>query len=516
MSERRIERVVVVGGGTAGWMAAAALAKIFGPRLSIRLVESDEIGIVGVGEATIPPIRQFNDLLGLDENEFLRQTQGTIKLGIEFVDWLRPGHRYLHDFAHAGVPLGGVPFHHTFFRGRAAGLGDDLWGASFNAAACRSGRFDRVDHVGQTRLQGLTYAFHFDASLYSGYLRAFAEGLGARRTEGKVVDWTLRPDDGHVASVRLESGEEVEGDLFVDCSGFRGLLIEQALQTGYDDWSGWLPANRAMAVPCTSVEAPTPYTRSTADKAGWRWRIPLQHRVGNGYVYCSEFISDDEAASRLIESLDGEALADPRPLRFTTGKRRKLWNKNVVALGLASGFLEPLESTSIHLIQSGVARLLQFFPNRRIEDADVDQYNRLCDREFEQIKAFLILHYKQTERDDTPFWRHCRALPSTPDLDRKLAMFKASARIYRDHEDLFTESSWLQVMYGQGVVPDDWHPAADKLTDQQLASFLTDVRRLVAEAAARLPTHADWIARNCAARPGETARPQSVRPIVHA
>jgi tryptophan halogenase len=497
-------------------MAAAALAKVFGSRLTIRLIESDEIGIVGVGEATIPPIRDFNALLALDENDFLRRTQGTFKLGIEFVDWRRLGHRYLHEFGSAGVPLGGVPFQHTFLRGKAAGLGDDLWAASLNAAACRTGKFARMDQVGQTRLHGLVYAFHFDASLYAGYLRAFAEGLGVRRTEGRIVDWTLRDGDGGIASVRLESGEEIGGDLFIDCSGFRGLLIEQALKTGYDDWSAYLPANRAVAVPCASVEGPTPFTRSTADKAGWRWRIPLQHRVGNGYVYCSEFVSDDEAASRLLESLDGEAQADPRPLRFTTGKRRKVWNKNVVALGLASGFLEPLESTSIHLIQSGVSRLLQFFPNQRIEQADVDQYNRLIDREFEQIRAFLVLHYKQTERDDTPFWRHCRNLPSPPELDRKIALFEASGRIYREQEDLFTESSWLQVMYGQGVEPRDWHPAADKLTDAQLASFLSDVRRLVAQAAEKLPSHADFIAANCAAVPGETAKPQSVRPIVHA
>lgn len=501
MSEKRVRKVVIVGGGTAGWMAAAALAKVMGGLIDIRLIESDDIGTIGVGEATIPQIKLFNAVLGLDEADFIKHTQATFKLGIEFTDWTRVGHSYLHAFGGLGRDVGGTPFHHYWLRARRRGGGEDLWAHSLNAAAARAGRFERPGLVEAQGLGGLAYAFHFDASLYAAYLRSYAERLGVVRTEGRILDASLRPSDGYLESVHLENGEVVAGDFFIDCSGFRGLLIEQILKTGYDDWSHDLPCDRALAVPTASAGPIHPYTRATARPAGWQWRIPLQHRAGNGYVYCSRFVSDDEAAATLLANLEGEALAAPRLLSFVTGKRKKLWNRNCVALGLASGFMEPLESTSIHLIQSGLNRLIQLFPLAGFEQADIDEYNRQGDREFEQIRAFLVLHYKATERADTPFWRHCRALPSPPELDRKIDLFRANGRICREAEDLFTENSWLQVLLGQGVEPRGYHPLADRLTQHDLDELMVNIRRIVSSAVARMPEHGAFVHALAAARP---------------
>ncbi|MBB5014719.1 tryptophan halogenase family protein [Rehaibacterium terrae] len=502
MDDRRIRKTVIVGGGTAGWMTAAALSRLFERQLEIVLIESDEIGTVGVGEATIPQIRLYNAMLGLDENEFVRRTQGTFKLGIEFVDWLRPGHRYMHAFGGVGGrDLGLVPFHHYWLKLHRRGHAGPLDDYTFNAVAARRGRFMRGADVSDSPLSNVFHAFHFDAGLYARYLRGHAEARGVRRCEGRVVDVALRAEDGFIEAVTMDDGTRIEGELFIDCSGFRGLLIEQALKTGYEDWSRWLPCNRALAVPCASGGELTPYTRSTARAAGWQWRIPLQHRIGNGYVYCSDHIGDDEAASVLLANLDGEALADPRPLRFVTGMRRRFWHRNCVAIGLSSGFLEPLESTSIHFIQSSIAKLVQFFPDRRFAPADIDAYNRLTRFEFERSRDFLVLHYKATERDDSEFWRRCRGMQIPETLADKIELFRSGGRILREREELFTEVSWLQVMVGQGILPAAWHPMVELLSDEECERMVEGVRRVLENAAGVMPTHADFIARHCAAEP---------------
>jgi tryptophan halogenase len=507
MHNGRITNVVIVGGGTSGWMTAAALAKVFGQRLTIRLIESDEIGTVGVGEATIPQLRLYNATLGLDEDEFMRKTQGTFKLGIEFVDWTRKGHSYIHAFGPVGGRgLGWLPFYQYWLKMRQAGEAGELGEYTFNAILSRQNKFMRGAKVQNSPLDSLVYAFHFDASLYARYLREYAEARGVRRTEGKIVDTVLRGEDGYIDAIVLDSGERVEGELFLDCSGFRGLLIEQALKTGYVDWSHYLPVNRAVAVPCESVPPLTPYTRSTTQAAGWQWRIPLQHRIGNGYVYCSDYISDDKAAAMLLSNLDGKALADPRPLRFVTGMRKKFWNKNCVAIGLASGFLEPLESTSIHFVQSSITRLIAYFPDRQFREADIEQYNRLTQFEFERSRDFIVLHYKATERHDTPFWQHCQAMDIPPTLQEKLDVFRSAGRIHREHEELFTEVSWLQVFVGQGVMPKSYHPVVDMHTDDEVRRMLAGVKKVLYDSAKMLLTHSEFIAKHCAAaQPTRTA-----------
>jgi tryptophan 7-halogenase len=500
MNDNRIKKVVIIGGGTAGWMSAAVLARLFEGQLDIRLIESEEIGIVGVGEATIPQIRNFNGTLGIDEHEFVRETKGSFKLGIEFVDWLRPGHAYHHAFGGmGGRDLGLVPFHHYWLRAHLAGKAPEIGAYTFNVIAARQNRFLRAANVENSPLSNVAYAYHFDASLYARYLRGYSEQRGVTRIEGQVVDTALRAEDGFVEAVVMADGRRIEGELFIDCSGFRGLLIEQTLKTGYDDWSHWLPCDRAMAVPCESGGDLTPYTRSTARKAGWQWRIPLQHRIGNGYVFCSAHTDEDEVCDTLLANLDGKPLAEPRTLRFLTGKRRKFWNRNVVAVGLASGFMEPLESTSIHFIQSSLSKLVAFFPDKRFNRADIDEYNRLVQFEFERARDFLILHYKATERDDSPFWDYCRNMDIPDTLQQKIDLFRSSARVHREHEELFVEVSWVMVMLGQGILPGSYHPMADLIPDEELHKFLEGVRGVLERSAAAMPTHADYLARYCSA-----------------
>ena len=499
MRNERIRKVVIVGGGTAGWMTAAALAKIMGPMadFTVELVESDEIGTVGVGEATIPQILLFNTMLGLDENDFVRATNATYKLGIEFVDWTRIGHRYVHPFGSYGIDMKGVEFHHHWLKARQLGLPYELGDYSLSVVAALQGKFERPrEDQPNSPLSKTSYAFQFDASLYARYLRAYSENLGAVRTEGRIVDVVQNNESGFVEAVVLENGTRVEGDLFIDCSGFRGLLIEQTLKAGYEDWTAWLPCNRALAVPCEKAGDDRPLTRSTARAAGWQWRIPLQHRIGNGYVYSSEHISDDEAAATLLANLDGKPLADPRPLRFTAGHRKRVWVKNVIALGLASGFLEPLESTSIHLVQSGIAHLMSLFPTRRFDQAEIDRFNAMTTREYLDIRDFLVLHYKATERDDSPFWNYCRTLEPPPGLREKLAMYRLNGRIYREHEELFTETSWLAVMEGQGIAAGGYHPVADLLPDDETMRRLTHIREVIAGTAQMLPSQAEFLRRN--------------------
>lgn len=494
-----IRKVVIVGGGTAGWMTAAALTRFFEGLIEIELVESDDIGTVGVGEATIPQIRLYTGLLGIDENEMLRRTQGTMKLGIQFRDWHRPGEVYMHAFGDIGGKLGMLDFHHYWLKARQEGRNDSLWDYSLNETAALAGRFDRLERLGDTPMAGLVYAYHFDASMFSRFLREFSEKSGVKRTEGRVVDVNLNGESGFIESVSLASGQQVEGDLFIDCSGFRGLLIEEALETGYEDWSLWLPCDRAVSVPCAPVGTPIPYTQATARSAGWQWRIPLQQRTGNGHVYASHYMSDDEATSILMNNLDGEALADPRLLKFTTGRRKQFWNRNCVALGLASGFMEPLESTSIHLIQTGISRLLEYFPRNGFEQVEIDEYNRRCIYEFERIRDFLILHYHVNERTDSDFWIDRRTLPIPAELHRRMDLFKANGRIHRELDELFTEVAWLQVMLGQGIEPQGHHPLADRVTPEQLQGFLGNIKRIIGTAVDKLPMHEEWIRRNCAA-----------------
>jgi tryptophan halogenase len=499
--DNNIRRIAIVGGGTSGWMTAAALSKLIKPDYcQIRLIESEEIGTVGVGEATIPQIQLFNKLLDLDENEFVRKTQGTFKLGIQFVNWKQIGQKYIHAFGEVGKDMEGIQFYHYWLKMSELGKAEELGNYTIGGAASDRGKFMRPFDAGNSPLSTIAYAFHFDAGLYGRFLREYSEARGVLRTEGKVVDTILRARDGFIESVLLESGERIEADFFIDCSGFRGLLIEQALKTGYEDWTHWLPCDRAWAVPCESVGEPTPYTRSTAHSAGWQWRIPLQHRVGNGHVFSSKFMSEDEACSILLNNLDGKPLAEPRLLKFVTGKRKKIWNKNCLAVGLASGFMEPLESTSLHLVQSTIARLMSFFPNKYFDQEDIDEFNRQASFEVEKIRDFLILHYHATERDDSDFWNYCRTMSIPEALTQKIEQFKKNGRIYRNSAEMFNELSWLEVMHGQGLHPRAYHPLVDRMTNDEIAQRLEGIRGVIEKSVDYMPTHAQFIAEHCKAR----------------
>jgi len=494
-----IENVVIVGGGTAGWMAAAALSRFLRNGVTrIRLVESDEIGTVGVGEATIPPIQNFTQMLRIDEDEFIRHTQGTFKLGIEFVDWTRLGHRYMHPFGLFGVDIEGVPFHQYYLRSRMLGASDDIETYSLTSVAARQGRFTRVRGHGFPD-KHWSYAYHFDASLVAGFLRSYAENAGVTRTEGKVVEVVQRSQDGFIEALLLENGDIVAGDLFIDCTGFRSLLIEQTLRVNFEDWSHWLPCNRAVAVPSANNAPPRPYTRSTAHAAGWQWNIPLQHRTGNGFVYSSEAIGDDEAAELLLGNLEGEALAEPRLVPFATGRREKFWHKNCVALGLSAGFLEPLESTAIHLIQTGIAKLLALFPDRNFSQVEIDEYNRLVAANYEQVRDFLILHYKATERNDSDLWNYCRTMAIPDSLQNKIDLFEASGRCFRYEDDLFSVTSWVAVLLGQGIRPARYDEIVNSMTADELTDVLQSMREKIEQRARQIPMQQGFIDEHCAA-----------------
>lgn len=502
MHDSRVKKLVIVGGGAAGWISAASFARLLSPPLEIELVESEAIGIVGVGEATIPQIIRLNAILGLDEYDFMRRTFGTFKLGIEFVDWGAPGERYLHTFGDAGINLGNVHFHHYWRRYALGGGKNSLWHYSLHDQAARQSKFGKLDRVGNTSMTGLAYAYHFDASLYAAYLREFAEKLGVVRTEGIVRSVERDAEEGDIRSITLEDGRVVAGDFFIDCTGFRALLIGKTIGSDYEDWSRWLPCNSALAMPSDRLSPLPPYTRATARPAGWQWRIPLQHRTGNGHVFCDTFMSEDEAAQILLANIEGKAHADPRPLKFRTGRRKTFWAHNCAAIGLASGFLEPLESTSIHLIQSNVGRLISLFPRTRDYSADRDEYNRRTAAEFEQVRDFLILHYSRTTRADSEFWNYCRTMSIPGSLQEKIDLFASSGRLGRDVDDLFKDSSWAQVMLGQGVAPKDYNPMADRISAGQLEEFLGNVRQVIDREVAALPTHEEFLRRHCAAAPG--------------
>jgi tryptophan halogenase len=499
MDHAPIRNIVIAGGGTAGWMAAAALVKVLGERWTVTLVESEEIGTVGVGEATIPLIKVFNTALELNESEFVRRTKGSFKLGIEFVNWGRLGDSYIHGFGKIGQDLGVIAFYHYWLKLHQAGHAGHLDEYSINTLAARANRFmPAITDRPKSPLADIGYAYHFDAGLYARYLREYAEARGVIRHEGKVAQVVQHPETGFVEAVLLESGERIGGQLFVDCSGFRGLLIEQTLKAGYVDWTHWLPCDRAAAMQCVSNGPLTPYTRSTARAAGWQWRIPLQHRVGNGYVFSSNFISEDEAVATLKTNLEGEALMEPKILRFVTGKRKKFWDKNVVAIGLSSGFMEPLESTSIHLIQSAIARLTAFYPHAGFEQTDIDEFNAHSDFEFDKIRDFLILHYHATERDDTPFWDYVRTMSIPPSLQQKMDLFRSNGRVFRDGNELFAEPSWVQVMHGQRLHPQGYHPLVDVHSEDEIRKHVEGVRAVIANCVRAMPTHEAYIARHCA------------------
>ena len=490
MSAKKVQNVVIVGGGTAGWTAAASIARLIGANLNVTLVESDAIGTVGVGEATIPPFRTLHRLLRIDEAEFLSRVQGTIKLGIQFENWREIGHDYIHSFGFTGQGCWAAGFQHFWLKARALGFAEDYGRYAPELMAAKAGKF------GLSQQDALSYAYHLDATSYAGYLRQLAEQDGVTRVEGKIVE-VRQAESGDISEVVLESGQAVKGDLFVDCSGFASLLLGKALGTEFEDWTHWLPCDRAIAVQTRSTGEPIPYTRSIARESGWQWRIPLQTRVGNGLVYCSEFMSDDEARDTLLANLEGEVITEPRVLRFRTGQRVRHWNRNCVGLGLASGFLEPLESTSIHLIQRGVIRLLQMFPYSGVVESERDEFNRQMDSEFRFIRDFIILHYHVTERTDSAFWRRCRDMEIPGKLKDRLDLFRDTGLVFEAEFDIFRENSWTQVMMGQGIEPQSYHPIVDMMGEQELRRFMQVQGQRVDHVLKQLPTHQQFIDRYC-------------------
>ena len=492
-----IKRVVIAGGGTAGWVAAAALSQQMGELLDIVLVESAEIGTVGVGEASIPPMRTFHKLLRIDEQEFMRATSATFKLGISFENWGGLGDTYIHSFGKTGKETWLADFHHFWLRAKEKGFADEFGEYCLEYLAAKGNKFATGPEA------TINYAYHLDAGRYATFLRRLSEQKGVVRIEGKIAEVKQNIDTGFIEALLLESGELIKGDLFIDCTGFRGMLIEQALHTGYEDWSHWLPCDTAVAVQTKAVAPAVPYTRSIARDSGWQWQIPLQHRVGNGLVYCSRYMTDDNARNTLLANVKGEPISEPRVIKFRTGRRRKIWNKNCVALGLSSGFIEPLESTSIHLIMTGVTRLMQMFPNSGISESVVTQYNHLANEELEKIRDFIILHYNATSRTDTPFWRFCKSMDIPETLRRRIEIFSEEAQAYQAGGELFRVDSWVQVMMGQGITPKSYHPFVRQMSEAHLRDFLKQFKSSIMQSVERLPEHEAFIRTYCASSLGE-------------
>ncbi|MEZ0496406.1 tryptophan halogenase family protein [Sphingomonas sp. IW22] len=493
-------RIVIAGGGSAGWMAAAALRRFLGPDHAVCLIESEAVGTVGVGEATIPQLRLFNAALGIDEDEFMRACGGSFKLGIQFDGWRKPGEVYLHAFGNVGRDVGLTGFQHLWLRARSLELAGELGDYCLNAVAADAGRMHRGAALTAKAIPPLPYAFHFDAALYAAFLRRRAETGGVVRHEGRILSVERDGESGEVRALLLEGDRRIEGDFFVDCTGFRALLIGDALGVGYRDWRRWLPCDRAVAAPSAAMPPLPPYTRATAHEAGWQWRIPLQHRTGNGLVYCSDYLDDDAAEAMLVDLIGGSPSAPPRRLRFVTGMRERGWCHNVVAMGLSSGFLEPLESTSIHLIQTAISRLLQLFPRAGGDSAALRrEYNRQLDFEMARIRDFLILHYWANERSE-PFWVDRRAAGLPDSLAERIALWRDSAVIVREHEELFTEAGWIQVLIGQGVIPHSWHPLADTISAEELSEYLVTLNTLYRREVARYADHDATIAAGSAMR----------------
>lgn len=497
-----IDHIIIVGGGTAGWMAAAALSRIRAGRpVAITLIESEEIGTVGVGEATIPPFLDFNRLLEIDERDLLSMVQGSFKLGIQFVNWGKIGDSYIHPFGNYGYQVDGISFHHVWHKYQQAGDKRPIQVFNVETMAAHFGRFARTEDYQRDDLPPVNYAYHIDAGRYARYLRNYAETRGVVRREGKISDVTLDNESGFVSSVTMENGDVLKGDLFIDCSGFRGLLIEQALKTGYDDWSNYLPCNRAVALPCLREDGsgPLPYTRATAHSAGWQWQVPLQHRNGNGHVYCNEYMSDDEAHSILVNNIAGKSGAEPNFLRFVTGRRKKFWNKNVVALGLASGFMEPLESTSLHLVNTGINKLIALLSLDGVTQAQEDAFNRLTGKEYARIRDFLILHYNSTTRDDSPFWNYCRNMSVPDSLTEKVELFRQNGQIFREDDELFTETSWAAVMMGQGIKMGGHNAMADAVREPNTRREIDEMEKSIQFVVQHMPSHGEYLNRYCPA-----------------
>ena len=491
MEHQKIKPVVIAGGGTAGWMAAAAVAKLLGKTVKVSLVESEEIGTVGVGEATIPTLLTLHELLKIKEQDFISAVGGTFKLGISFENWHDVGKDYIHSFGYTGKDCWAAGFQHFWLKGKELGISKDFGEYCNEWAAAKQNRFAVLPN------QNLNYAYHFDSSRYAAFLRKIAEEHGAVRIEGKIEAVQQHEQTGFITGLRLESGQQVDGDFFVDCTGFRGLLIEQTLHAGYDDWQHWLPCDSALAVQTENVQPPIPYTRSIAHEAGWQWRIPLQHRTGNGLVYCSKFWSRDEAEAKLRGNLEGELVTDPRPIKFQTGTRRRHWVKNCVAVGLSSGFMEPLESTSIHLIQRSIVRFMQMFPSDGVRQPDIEEFNNQMKFEIENIRDFIILHYHVTNRTDTPFWRHCRTMEIPESLQHRIDLFKETGRVFKVPTELFGENSWTQVMLGQGLSPEQYHPIVNMMDEQELRDFLGGIHGSVERLVSQLPEHQRFIDHYC-------------------
>tara|TARA_R110001583_G_scaffold17003_8_gene69262 strand:+ start:3225 stop:4718 length:1494 start_codon:yes stop_codon:yes gene_type:complete len=488
---KTIKKVVIAGGGTAGWMAAAAFSKLLGKNLDIVLVESDEIGTIGVGEATIPTLHIFHRLLGLKEQDVMAATNATFKLGIQFENWHDVNKDYLHSFGFLGKDCWACGFQHFWLKGQQKNMVSEIGDYCTEHLAARQGRFAVLPN------QDYNHAYHMDSSLYAKFLRKFAEQHGMRRIEGKIADVLQHEDTGNIRALQLENGEFIEGDLFIDCTGFKALLIEQTLNSGFEDWSHWLPCDSAIAVQTEAVQNPIPYTRSIAHESGWQWRIPLQTRTGNGLVFCSKYLSDADATELLLNNIEGQPINKPRVIKFKTGTRRQHWNKNCIAIGLSAGFLEPLESTSIHMIQRSIVRLLQLFPSQGIIQADIDEFNQQTKIELDNIRDFIILHYKVTDREDSRFWRYCKNMPIPTSLQHRIDMFSQSGKVYKYGSELFGESSWIQVMMGQGLQPKEYHPIVDMMDDAELQSFLNSIKATVKRKVDTLPVHHDFVQHYC-------------------
>ncbi|WP_295696113.1 tryptophan halogenase family protein [uncultured Maricaulis sp.] len=485
-----IKRIVIVGGGSAGWMTAAALSSLLPPdSVRVSLVESEQIGTIGVGEATIPDIIHFNAILGIPEAEFLKATNGTFKLGIKFVNWARQGEAYFHPFGVHGADMNGIDFHQFWLRYQQDNPASTIEDFSLSARAAAAGKFARPEANPRSVLSQLRYAYHFDATAYARYLRGYAETRGAQRIEGKVTQVHQHAETGDITRIELEDGSSVDGDLFFDCTGFRGLLINKTLGIDFKDWSHWLPCDTAQAVACESSGDPLPYTISTAKKAGWQWRIPTQHRTGNGHIYSSKLMSDDEAVQSLMDDLDGPAIGSPRKIAFQTGHRTKFWEKNCVAIGLSGGFLEPLESTSLFLIQEGISKFIALFPTARMPSVVRDEYNRMLEKKFEQVRDFIILHYKATERDDTPFWNYTRTMDVPDSLTRRIELFREAGRVFRYDDELFSKPSWIAVLLGQNIMPKSIDPIVSTVDRAKITHSLQSMQSAMGRAVDQMQSH---------------------------
>ena len=491
--QQSVRKVIIAGGGTAGWMAAALLKKVLQAQVDIELIESKDIGTIGVGEATIPPIQTFNQFLGLDEKAFLRETNGTIKLAIAFENWRKQGESYFHTFGAPGATLGFCGFQHYWLRAKKAGLEASLWDFDLNYLSCKAGKFNKIQT--ENPVYSMGYAYHFDSTLYGQFLRRLAEQAGVKRTEGTIEHVALDNESGFVKALQLTDGRQIDGDFFIDCTGMRALLLQKALGVEYEDWSHWLAADSALAVPSKPHTQTAPYTRSIAREVGWQWRIPLTHRNGNGLVYSSAYMDDEKATNMLIGNLDTDALDEPRKIRFKTGRAQKQWHKNVVGIGLSSGFLEPLESTSIHLIQSGIVRLLKMFPNGAVNPSMEALYNTESKDEFETIRDFIILHYYLNERDDSDFWQDMQRLSVPVRLEQKINAFRDTATIFNEQNDIFRDASWVQVMMGQGIMPNDYHPSADVHSDQAILDIMSKILEAKQQPLGQMLSHDDFLAR---------------------